>query len=104
MSRAFEDSEQQASTIEGAVQEINKLSVKSNLEECNRNSERTGPKKPMKIICYSCGIKGHMRKDPKYPAKGKQCRKCKQFNHFQECVEHTLLGKRKERKRIKQGV
>ena len=98
ISRAFEDSEQQASTIEGAVQQINKLSVKSKTGGM-KSKFRTGPKKPMKVICYSCGHEGHMRKDPKCPAKGKQCRKCKQFNHFQEmCRTQTFREKKGEKK------
>ncbi|MCG8032586.1 MAG: aspartyl protease family protein, partial [Candidatus Thiodiazotropha taylori] len=93
ISRAFEDSEKQASTIEGAVQEINKLSI-------NRGAK---PKQKWvnkkKIICYSCGLEGHMRKDPKCPAKGKQCRKCKQYNHFQKmCKTKTFKDKKNERK------
>ena len=27
--------------------------------------------------CYACGYEGHIKTDPKCPARGKKCRKCK---------------------------
>ena len=57
-------------------------------EDANRvyeNTERPDGKQSRKkkgIHCYRCGSSGHMGKDPKCPAKGQTCRKCKGKDHF----------------------
>ena len=57
-------------------------------EDANRvyeNTKRPDGKQNRKkkgIHCYHCGSSGHMGKDPKCPAKGQTCRKCKGKNHF----------------------
>ena len=95
IARAFEDSEQQASSIEGVTQEVNKLSLRGN----RTGARGARPKhnvleRPVKLICYSCGQEGHMKKSPNCPAKGKQCRKCKKYNHFQKmCRSKTVKEK-----------
>ena len=58
------------------------------------------PKKPAKLICFSCGFEGHERKDPKCPAKGKPCRKCKQYNHFQKMCKSNSFNGRKTTKEM----
>lgn len=35
--------------------------------------------------CWSCDRSGHLRSDPKCPAKGKVCLKCKRRGHFSTC-------------------
>ena len=52
-------------------------------------------------ICYSCGFEGHLRTDPKCPARGKKCRKCSQVGHFEkQCKpkDHNKHFKRKQGK------
>ena len=36
-----------------------------------------------KFACYGCGDEGHRVGDPVCPAKGKQCKKCNRYNHFE---------------------
>ena len=57
-------------------------------EDANRvyeTPERPGGKQKRKkngIQCYRCGSSGHLGRDPKCPAKGQTCRKCKGKDHF----------------------
>ena len=79
IARAMEESERQARSIENLEvrQNVNKLTVR----------EKSGPTKThtyKKLTCYACGYDGHTFKDPKCPAKGKQCRKCKGYDHFEQ--------------------
>ena len=80
ISRALEDSEQQATMIEGATQEVNKLSIRN---RSVKGKQKDFQHRTAKLVCYNCGIEGHTKKDPNCPARGKQYRKCKQMNHFQ---------------------
>ena len=66
--------------IEGAAQEVNKLSIRN---KSVKGKQSTFQQRTAKLVCYSCVIEVHTKKDPNCPARGKQCRNCKQFNHFQ---------------------
>ncbi|XP_048729723.2 uncharacterized protein K02A2.6-like [Ostrea edulis] len=81
VAKAMEDSERQAKSIETQGQ-----SVKSDINKVNYSKDKFGAKtvrSSKSQICYSCGLEGHIRTDPKCPARGKKCRKCKQVGHFE---------------------
>ncbi|XP_052776899.1 uncharacterized protein LOC128214457 [Mya arenaria] len=48
-----------------------------------------------------CGYEGHIKTDPKCPAKGKKCRKCKKENHFEKCCKSKPFGKPNQSRREK---
>ncbi|XP_065941320.1 uncharacterized protein [Magallana gigas] len=78
IARAMKDSERQATSIENQPQGassnvVNKVSVQNK----RRFVKKTNSK------CYSCGYEGHLRNDPRCPAKGKKCRKCNEVGHFE---------------------
>ncbi|XP_014678291.1 PREDICTED: uncharacterized protein LOC106818084 [Priapulus caudatus] len=75
------------------------LSTANSGETVNRIGERSGHWKPQQRrawsksdnktvtvnrdkACYRCGLTGHFGSDPKCPAKGQSCRKCKGKDHF----------------------
>lgn len=85
--------------IEGAAQEVNKLSIRN---KSVKGKQTDFQQRPTKLVCYSCGIEGHTKKDPNCPARGIQCRKCKQFTHFQiVCKTKTFKDKKNDRKSYK---
>ncbi len=55
---------------------------------------------PPKGVCYRCGEKGHFGRDPKCPARGKECLKCHKPDHFSKmcrtkdvnCVQEAESG------------
>lgn len=91
IARAMEDSERQATSIENQPQGassnvVNKVSV----QHKRRFVKKTNSK------CYSCGYEGHLRNDPRCPAKGKKCRKCNEVGHFErQCKTKNWSAKGK---------
>ena len=71
----MEDAERQASAIKGNQNEaVNVVKKKPYFKK------KIGEGKPK---CYRCGFEGHKADHPKCPAKGQQCRKCKNTGHFE---------------------
>ena len=66
----MEESEKQARSIEGAKSEVNSVTVKAN-HKGNASAGGSG-----NVRCFCCGNVGHKANDQRYPARGKQCRKC----------------------------
>ena len=92
IARAMEQSERQARTIEGKSEEINKVTV-----ETRRDGGRS------QFTCFSCGREGHKAKDPRCPAIGKQCRKCKGTGHFEKVCRSKPSDGRRHNVRQVQG-
>lgn len=85
ISRVFEDSERQAHLIEGkTVGTVNKLSDQKFKFKSGK------PQRQALQKCYACGYEGHIKKDPKCPARDKQCRKCKNTGHFESCCQTRM--------------
>ena len=85
LTRTLEIAEQ----CESVDHQMSHLSVSEpSKEDANRvyeKSERPSGKQKRKkggIQCYRCGSSGHLGNDPKCPAKGQTCRKCKGKDHF----------------------
>ena len=85
LARTLEIAEQ----CESVDHQMSHLSVREpNKEDANRvyeTPERPDGKQKRKkngIRCYRCGSSGHLGRDPKCPAKGQTCRKCKGKDHF----------------------
>lgn len=75
--RAFEQSQQQATGIEGGRNSeafVNKVSVRKH-------------KPNSSITCYRCGQRGHIKSDPACPAIGQKCLKCNKPDHFAKCCK-----------------
>jgi hypothetical protein len=45
--------------------------------------------------CYRCGYEGHIAKDPRCPAQGKSCNKCKMIGHFSSMCNSKKQEQRK---------
>ncbi|XP_061195212.1 uncharacterized protein K02A2.6-like [Saccostrea echinata] len=87
IARAMEDSERQATSIEGRTQGavtgvVNKVSVQNKKHFVKKTNGK----------CFSCGYEGHLRNDPKCPARGKKCHKCKQVGHFEKMCKTKDRG------------
>jgi hypothetical protein len=97
IARAMEDSERQATSIEGRTQgtvvtgAVNKVSV-HNKKPSTVNKE---------VECYNCGYAGHIRTNPSCPARGKKCRKCKQTGHFESRCKTRISRENRNRKTAK---
>ena len=57
-----------------------KYASKNKRGKKNEFKPKTEPKK--EPTCYRCGYSGHFGKDPKCPARGKQCSKCGKMDHY----------------------
>ena len=81
--KAFEDSGRQAKAIENHMQavksDVNRVVCEKEIPGANSSHSA----KPASI-CYICGFEGHLRTEPKCPARGKKCRKCSQVGHFEK--------------------
>ncbi|XP_068703709.1 uncharacterized protein [Montipora foliosa] len=85
IARVMEDSEKQARKIEGAANEVNRVSVNSN--------EKGNPRvcgKQSTVRCFCCGNVGHKANDKVCPARGKRCRKCNNPGHFEKVCKTKL--------------
>ena len=85
LARTLEIAEQ----CESVDRQMSHLSVSGpSKEDANRvyeTPERPHGKqnrKKNRIQCYRCGSSGHLGRDPKCPASGQTCRKCKGKDHF----------------------
>lgn len=82
ITREMEGSEKQAMSNAGKSQvqstDVNKIFTPKNKHFDKRNSSNSNSN------CFSCGYEGHLRNDPKCPARGKKCRRCKQTGHFEK--------------------
>ena len=85
LARTLEIAEQ----CESVDRQMSHLSVSGpSKEDANRvyeTPERPHGKqnrKKNRIQCYRCGSSGHLGRDPKCPARGQTCRKCKGKDHF----------------------
>ncbi|KAK6192673.1 hypothetical protein SNE40_004107 [Patella caerulea] len=91
--RVFEETERQMASIDGIKSEIQKLTVSGNGNKGQghdnpyRENYHYDRGKSNKFRCYSCGYEGHTLKDPKCPARGQRCRKCKGVGHFESCCK-----------------
>ena len=52
---------------EGAAQEVNKLSIRN---KSIQGKQKDFQQRAAKLVCYSCEIEGHTKKDPNCPARG----------------------------------
>lgn len=99
--RAFEQSQQQATGIEGGRNSeafVNKVSVRKH-------------KPNSSITCYRCGQRGHIKSDPACPAIGQICLKCNKPDHFAKCCKsftpkthnysHKHSGRSKPKPRVR---
>ena len=75
--RALEESERQASSIEGK-QEVNKISS-GDRPRGHGNGKYSHTNKQ----CFACGYKGHIAKDSMCPARFQQCHQCGYTGHFE---------------------
>ena len=75
--RAWETANLQAKDMTG--------NLSQRKSESSVNSVKS--KQSKKILCYSCGKEGHMRKDKSCPARGKKCAKCGKYGHFAACCK-----------------
>jgi hypothetical protein len=82
IAQSLEASEKWAISIEQPIEAVNKITG-SKFDK--RVLKKTGEK-----TCYSCGYSGHIKSDPKCPAKGKKCRRCKKEGHFEKCCKTKL--------------
>jgi hypothetical protein len=92
IAQSLEASEKQqySSFIEQPIEAANNIS--------GSKFDKRGLKKTGEKTCYSCGYSGHIKSDPKCPAKGKKCRRCKKEGHFEKCCKAKLtFGKPKQR-------
>ena len=85
IARVMEDSEKQARKIEGAANEVNRVSVNSN----EKGNPRVGGKQST-VRCFCCGNVGHKANDKVCPARGKRCRKCNNPGHFEKVCKTKL--------------
>ena len=74
----MEDSEKQARKIEGAANEVNRVSVYSNEKG---NPRASG--KQRTVRCFCSGNVGHNV----CPARAKRCRKCNNRGHSRKCAK-----------------
>ena len=110
IARSLEASESQASTMElkESVNKIrHKFMPKSQVAGAYRPQahgaykNRNGTEYGKGQKCYACGYEGHIKTDPKCPARGKKCRKCKKENHFEKCCKAKPFGKPNQNRREK---
>ena len=76
----MELSELQADGIESA----NRVTHKFKYNESRKNNGKQSEMRP-KSKCHFCSYEYFIGKAD-CPAYGKQCRKCRKYNHFKECV------------------
>ena len=92
--RAHEISQQQASVIEG-----------NDPQECNKIRRRPGkysgrydpsqqrknkPQEPRTKLCFNCGKEWpHAGGNMNCPARGKQCRRCNKYNHYENMCKSS---------------
>ncbi|XP_062609444.1 uncharacterized protein K02A2.6-like [Saccostrea cucullata] len=86
IARALEDSERQATSIEGRAQGaitgvVNKVSVQNKKHFAKKTNSK---------------CEGHLRNDPKCPARGKKCHKCKQTGHFEKMCKTKDRGEKRK--------
>ena len=107
--RVFEESERQASSIEGLSQSVNKLSFSakkkkhaSDGSKPTENRRSTGKYDMSRHFeCFSCGCAGHKAKDPKCPAKNKKCNRCHMIGHFEKKCKTKQSRVKHERNRVR---
>ncbi|XP_053392140.1 uncharacterized protein LOC128554851 [Mercenaria mercenaria] len=93
---AMEASESQASALGHPT--VNDNEQVNNVSASVKFKKRPTQQKYEKKRCFACGYDGHIRTDPKCPARGKKCRKCKHEGHFEKCCK-TPSAKQKLAKR-----
>ena len=76
--RSMEESEKQARSIEGGRGE-----VRSEVNSVSGKTNYRGDASARKVKCFCCGYTGHKANDRRWPARGKQCRKCNGSGHFE---------------------
>ena len=74
----MEESEKQARSIEGGSGE-----VRSEVNSVSGKTNYKGDASARKVKCFCCGYTGHKANDRRWPARGKQCRKCNGSGHFE---------------------
>ena len=82
IARAYEDAQKQPLNIEGHSSnsaEVSRVSVKEKKPKRGKKNKRNAD------ICFRCNGKGHTAKNPKCPARDKDCRKCHKIGHFEVC-------------------
>ena len=98
--KAFEDSARQAKAIETHMQRVqgNDADRDHRVQFVKKkpSGARSSNLKPSNL-CFSCGQERHIRTDPKCPARGKKCRKCKLIGHYEKMckTKDHVKGKRK---------
>ena len=97
LAQTYEMAQKAASSMEmggSERREINKVKAKvtSNYSRKPINANLSTMK------CYACGYTGHIKKDPKCPAKDRKCRKCKKIGHFEKCCKTKVQTENKRGK------
>ena len=75
---SMEESEKQARSIEGGSGE-----VRSEVNSVSGRTNYKGGASARKVKCFCCGYTGHTANDRRFPARGKQYRKCNGSVHFE---------------------
>ena len=84
IARIHEDSERQASSIEGLSTSVNRVTVSKQSYKPKLQGYPSKKNVSYNMECFCCGRTGHMAKDPKCPAKDKKCRRCHKIGHFEK--------------------
>ena len=80
--QTIEFSEKQALMMEGKEsQTLSPESVNRIQDSRHRNKSA---KKTSDVMCYACGRRGHMKRDPNCPAKKLSCHNCGKQGHFEK--------------------
>ena len=92
--RTMELSEAQLKTMTGDEMKIHSFKKRDSKPDQRhlKNLDSRGKKFAGKL----CGKCGYSHEEGKCPAKGKQCNKCKKYNHFAKVCKSTLSSQRKK--------